>query len=110
MSLTLKKTDQLCLVVHCIFQGTCCGTHIHDLGRVMRKSALCICENKVADQQRGNCAADQHHCFRYIDSTVSLLPKSELSSLEPSSVVVQRSLCWNWSETMKTGFFMTQLI
>ena len=28
-----------------------------------------------------NCAADQRLCFRYTDSTIPLLPKSEISSL-----------------------------
>ena len=35
----------------------------------MRNPAFCICENKDADQLRGNREADQRHCFRYIDST-----------------------------------------
>ena len=59
----------------------------------MRKPAFCICENKDADQLRSNCAADQRLCFRYTDSKIPLLPKSEISSLEPSSVVVQLGLC-----------------
>ena len=40
---------------------------------VMRKPTFCICENKGADQLHGNRAADQHLCFRYIDSTIPLL-------------------------------------
>ena len=40
--------------------------------RVIRKAAFCICENKGADQLRGNCEADQRLCFRYIDSTFPL--------------------------------------
>ena len=47
----------------------------------MRKPAFCICENKDADQLRGNREADQHLCFRYIDSTIPLLPKSYLLRL-----------------------------
>ena len=67
----------------------------------MRKPAFCICENKDADQLRGNreadqrlCfrykdadqlrgnrEADQRLCFRYIDSTIPLLSKSKISSL-----------------------------
>ena len=35
----------------------------------MRKPAFCICENKDANQLRGNREADQRLCFRYIDST-----------------------------------------
>ena len=47
---------------------------------VMRKPAFCICENKDADQLRGNREADQRLCFRYTDSTIFLLPKSGISS------------------------------
>ena len=43
------------------------------------KPTICICENKGADQLRGNREADQHLCFRYTYSTLPLL-KSEISS------------------------------
>ena len=76
----------------------------------MRKPAFCICENKDADQLRGNREADQRLCFGYIDSTIPLLPKSEISSLQPSSVVVEPGLCRTWSETPKTGFLTLRLI
>ena len=56
------------------------GTHRY-LSLVMRKPAFCICENKDADQLRGNREADQRLCFRYTDSTIPLLPKSEISSI-----------------------------
>ena len=48
----------------------------------MRKPAFCICENKDADQLRGNREADQRLCFRYITSTIPhfLNPKSQASS------------------------------
>ena len=36
----------------------------------MRKPDFCICENKDADQLRGNREADQRLCFRYTDNTV----------------------------------------
>ena len=39
----------------------------------MRKPDFCICENKDADQLSDNREADQHLCFRYIDSTIPLL-------------------------------------
>ena len=42
------------------------------LSLVMRKPAFCICENKDADQLRGNRKADQRLCFRHIDSTIPL--------------------------------------
>ena len=75
----------------------------------MRKPAFCICENKDADQFHGNREADQRLCFRYMDSTIPLLPNSEISSLSPSSVAVQPGLCGTWSETPKTGFLTTRL-
>ena len=52
-----------------------------NLSRVLGKPAFCICENKDADQLRGNREADQRLCFRYMDSTIPLLHKSEISSL-----------------------------
>ena len=39
----------------------------------MRKPAFNICENKDADQLRGNREADQRLCFRYTDRTSPLL-------------------------------------
>ena len=51
------------------------------LSRVVRKPAFFICENKDADQLRGNREADQRLCFRYKDSTIPLLSKSETSIL-----------------------------
>ena len=75
----------------------------------MRKPVFCICENKDADQLRGNHEADQRLCFRYMDSAIPLLPKSEISSLQQSSVIVQPGLCRAWSETPKTGFLATRL-
>ena len=58
-------------VVHCL----------NNMSLVMRKQAFCICENKDADQLRGNSEADQRLCFRYMDSTIPLLSKSKISSL-----------------------------
>ena len=52
----------------------------HDLSRIVRKPDFCLCENKGADQLRGNREADQRLCFRYSDSTIPLLLKSEISS------------------------------
>ena len=42
---------------------------------------VCICENKDADQLCGNHTADQRLCFRFTDSAIPLLAKSEISSL-----------------------------
>ena len=45
----------------------------------MGKPTICICENKDADQLRGNREADQRLCFRYTHSILPLLLKSEIS-------------------------------
>ena len=43
---------------------------------VMRKHALCIhAKNKGTYLLPGNCAADQHLCFHYIDRTIPILSK-----------------------------------
>ena len=48
---------------------------------VVRKPFFfCICENKDADQLRGNREADQRLCFRYIYSTISLLPYTKFQA------------------------------
>ena len=82
---------------------------LDQMSLVMRKPAFCICENKDTDQLCGHREADQRLYFRYTDSTIHLLPKYEISSLQPSSVVVQPGLCRTWSETLKTGFPTTRL-
>ena len=43
------------------------------MSRIVRKPDFCLGENKGADQLRSNCEADQRLCFRYTDSTISLL-------------------------------------
>ena len=70
----------------------------------MGKPTFCICENKDADQLCGNRKTDQRLCFHYIDSTIPLLSKSEISSLEPSSLTVQPGLCQTRSETRMLVF------
>ena len=65
----------------------------------MGKTTICIGENKDADQLRGNREADQRLCFCYTGSKIPLLLKSTISSLQPSSVLVQLGLCQTCSET-----------
>ena len=64
-----------------VYGVTVPGKENQNLSRLMGKPTICICENKDADQLRGNREADQHLCFRYSDSTIPLLLKSEISSL-----------------------------
>ena len=73
--------------------------YLNEVSRIMRKPTFYICENKDTFQLRGNRKADQRLCFHYIDSTIPLLSKSEISSLWPSSVAVQPGLCQTRSET-----------
>ena len=70
-----------------------------EMSRPMGKPTICIGENKDADQLRGNREADQRHCFRCSDCTLTLLLKSEISSFQLFSVLVQASLCRTCSET-----------
>ena len=58
----------------------------------MGKPTICIGENKDADQLRGNREADQRLCFRYSDSTIPLLLKSEISSFY-SFLCLYRPVC-----------------
>ena len=54
------------------------------LSRIVRKLDFfyfCLCENEGADQLRSNCEVYQRLCFRYTDSTISLLLKSKISSI-----------------------------
>ena len=64
------------------------GRGLYYKSRVMRKQAVWICENKDADQLR----TDQR-LFRYTDSTIPLLSKFKIPSLQLSSVAVQHGLC-----------------
>ena len=65
----------------------------------MGKPTICIGENKGADQLRSNCEADQRLCFHYLNSTIPLLLKSEISSFYLFPVLVQVGLCRTCSET-----------
>ena len=80
------------------------------MSRVMRKPFFALCENKDADQLRGNREADQRLCFRYTDSTIPLLPKFEISSLKPSSVTCTTWFVSDEVGNQNAGFLMTRLI
>ena len=54
-----------------------------DMIHHIRKPTICICENKDADQLCSNL------CFHNMDSTIPLIPKSEISSFWPSSEAAQ---------------------
>ena len=82
----------------------CCS----QMSRVMRKPTFCICENKDADQLRGNREADQRLCFRYIDSTIPLLSKSKF---KPFAIFCSCT-AWLMSDLVgnqNAGFLMARL-
>ena len=65
----------------------------------MRKPALCICENKDADQLRGNREADQRLCFCYTDDTIPLLPTS-IRNFKPLAIFFS---CTAWFVSDQVG-------
>ena len=79
------KLDFFCIAELCVTQYHCNVQRLEicltSLIFQKRFPAFCICENKDADQLRGNREADQRLCFRYIDSAIPLVPKYEISSL-----------------------------
>ena len=80
------KKDKSSFVKHTIHMKHFCFAlflptlYLHKMSRIVTKQDFCLCENKGADQLRGNREADQRLCFRYTDSTIPLLLKSEISS------------------------------
>ena len=78
----IKSKQRKYVIYKIIFETSLKGKILQrKMSRVMRKPTICICENKDADQLRGNREADQRLCFRYLNSTIPLLLKSKISSL-----------------------------
>ena len=84
--------------------NTCSKFEKIHMSRHTRFLTICLCENKDADQLCSNCTADQHLCFHYTDSTISLLLISKISSFYPDSEAVKADLCQTWLETQIVGF------
>ena len=76
----------------------------------MRKPVFYICETKTLISVAVTAQLISAFCICYMDNTISLLSKSEISGLQPSSVVVQPGLCGTWSETPNTIILVTWLI
>ena len=75
----------------------------------MRKPAFAICEQQ---SRRSTCASgqsDQRLLFRCLDSIISLVSISKISSLYLASVAVPAGLSLTWSRTPKTGFLVLRL-
>ena len=52
----------------------------YQISHIVRKPDFSLCKNIGPDQLCSNCEADQRLCFRYMDSTIPLLSKSEFLS------------------------------
>ena len=76
-----NKTLKTHSVQYFLIAFNCLSIILKYLSLVMRKPDFCICENKDADQLRGNLEADQCLCFFYTHSTIPLLPNYEITSL-----------------------------
>ena len=99
----VKKFNQV-IISDCDYVSS-----IQHLSRVMRKLTFCICKTKDADQLRGNHEADQRLCFRYTDSAMPLLSKSEIfKSLAIFCRCVARFVSYQVGN-QNFGFLMTRL-
>ena len=70
----------------------------------MIKTDLSLCGNKGADQLCINCTADQRLCFRYSDSTIPILVKSEILNFYTSLVTAQAGLCQTHLKSLRPVF------
>ena len=81
LTLTNLRQGQIWSVAYCAYTRPRCQLSVYRIIEPRHeKPAFCICENKDADQLRGNRETDQRLCFRYTDNTIPLLFKSEISS------------------------------
>ena len=65
--------------------------------------------NKGADQPAHPRSMISAFVVRCLDSIVPLVFISEISSIYIASVATKAGLCLTWSQTPKTGFFVTRL-
>ena len=76
----------------------------------MRKPVYAICEQQ---RHRSACASGQSGqqvIVQCLDSIITLVSISEISSLCLASVAAQAGLSLPWSQTPRTGFLMTRLV
>ena len=76
----------------------------------MRKPVMPYANNKGADQPAHPRSLISAFVVRCLDSIISLVSISEISSLYLASVAAQAGLCLIWPQTSKTGFLVTRLI
>ena len=70
----------------------------------MRKPAFCTCENKDADQLRGNREAYQCLCFRHTDCKIPFPPNSTGVNQKVLPVLSTETLLHIWLSTEYYGF------
>ena len=106
----VRSTTRPCLT----FKKWRLGTQVvlfqkHHMSQVMRKPDFAYTKTKP-QISCSHCTADQCICICYMDSTLPLLLKSEISSLWLFSLTLQASLCLAWFEIPKPCFLMLWLI
>ena len=75
----------------------------------MKNLFMPYANNKDADQSAHPRSLISVFVIRCLDSTISLVPISETSSLYLALEAEQASLSLTWSKTPKTDFLMTRL-
>ena len=85
-----------------------CNTNCFELQKVHNYISYhfsqCIRNFKLYAKTKLQELYDQSLCFRYKDSAIPHLLKTEMSRPQSASVTVQASLCRTWSETKIVGF------
>ena len=79
------------------------------MSRIMRKPVYAICEQQRRRSACTSAQSDQHLCFCCLDSIISLVSISEISSLLLASVAAQAGLSLTRSKIAKTGFLVMWL-
>ena len=75
----------------------------------LHTTPLCYANNKGADQPVHPCSLISAFVVRCLDSIISLVSISEISSLYLASVAEQAGLSLPWSQTSRTGLLATRL-
>ena len=70
----------------------------------MRKPVYAIYEQQRRRSACGSAQSDQRLCFRWLDSIISLLSISKISSLYLASVAAQAGWSLPWSQTPEDRF------
>ena len=86
-----------------------CDINIHEPGHE-KTCLMSYANNKGADQPAHPRSLISTFVVRCLDSIITLVSISEISSLYLVSVAAQAGLCLTWLKIPKTGFLVTGLI